>query len=50
MKTDYIYVLRHVFHMHDIATLPNIDIRPSVDQKIYKLLILILEIENENKK
>lgn len=50
MKTGYRYALHHVFHMLDIAPIPNIDLRPAVEQQIEKLVKSILEIENEKQK
>ena len=48
MKTGYRFALHHIFHMLDIATLPNIDLRPAVEQQIEKLIKSIEEIDNDN--
>ncbi|WP_421920103.1 hypothetical protein [Marinifilum sp.] len=48
MKTGYRFALHHVLHMLDIASLPDIDLRPAVEQQIEKLIESIEQIEKED--
>lgn len=46
IKKGYRYALYHIFHILDIASFPDIDIRPAVEQQIDKIVKSIIEIEN----
>jgi len=47
MRTGYRFALHHVFQMLDIASVPDIDLRPIVEQQIEKLVKTITSIEKE---
>lgn len=47
MKFGYRQAIHHVFHMLDIASIADIDLRPAVEQQIDKLIDSIIIIENE---
>jgi len=49
MKIGYRHALHHVFHMLDIASIPDMDMRPAVEQQIDKIVASVLEIEREKK-
>jgi len=49
MKAGYRNALHHVFHMLDIASLPDIDLRPAGEQQIDKMNDAIKLIEKESK-
>lgn len=45
IKVGYRLALHHVFHMLNIASIPNIDLRPAAEQQIEKIIKTIVEIE-----
>jgi hypothetical protein len=49
MKAGYGQALHHVFHILCIATIPDINLSPAIEQQIDKLLEAIYTFDNEQK-